>query len=1095
MHLHFTHSQRRLTIRIFAVLVLYLTMGLQLLNANVISTPIDIVTLQLASEQQLLIMPLKLIKDQNNMMFFFPSQLTAKNNSLDLTRRSECVPELFTTASVSENAVNFERFKENRTPTSLNNGKIQSQIVTGNVTDAGSKTPLAGVSVLIKGTADGTTTDANGAFSISVQNTDVLIFSFIGFTTVAVPVVNRTTIDVSLVETAEALKEVVINAGYYEVTDRTKTSNIGKVSADAISKQPLNNIMGGLQGRLAGVYVQQPSGVPGGGFKVEIRGRNSLRLNGNDPLYIVDGVPYTSTSINQVLGALTDGVNPLNFINPADVESIEILKDADATSIYGSRGANGVVLITTKKGKPGQVKVDVNMYIGFGTVSRKMELLNTQQYLELRREAYRNDGTTPAGNAARDLLRWDTTRYTDWQDELLGGTARMSNAQISLSGGANNTQFMVGVGYFKETTVFPGDFDNRRVSSHFTLNHVSDNNKLRIQFKGEYTEAKNTLPADDLTAIALSLPPIAPSVYNDDGSLNWQSSTWTNPLRNTQITYINNSNNFLANLVLSYELIRGLTVKLNGGVTNATSGDLQLAPTTATDPAFSPTGNSVQGNGSLKTWIIEPQLEFRKKIDESNVSFLIGSTFQENINAISSVMGYGYTSNASLRNLLAAPQIYVLASDETQYKYQAWFARVNYNFKDKYFINGTFRRDGSSRFGPDKRYANFGAVGAGWIFSDESFFEAVYPVVSYGKMRASYGTTGSDRIPDYGYMDTYSNTMYTYDGVPGLIPTRLVNPDYAWELNKKFEVALELGFLRDRIFLNTSWYQNRSSNQLVGYDLSVVTGQPSVQYNLPATVQNTGLEIELNTSNVNRGIVSWSTAFNLTIPRNKLIEYPNIDASSYASSYVVGRSLNIRKVYNFLGVDPTTGVYQYEDVDGDGQITADKDRNTIVEVGQKFYGGFQNVLRVGNIELDFLFQFVNQRGDNVFSAGNLATAPGRINNQPVQVLDRWRNEGDRTDIQKFTASGNSAASVAYSNGKNFGEQSISDASFVRLKNVSLSYNLPTSLRDRLKLSSCRFYTQCQNVFTITNYNGFDPENMNIKLPSLRVFTVGIQAAF
>ena len=966
---------------------------------------------------------------------------------------------------------------------------LPGKIISGKVTDENGM-GLAGVNILIKGTYEGTVTDIEGNYRLSVPDgaTD-LIFSYLGFKREEVAIEGRSVIDIALTPDSTSLGEVVVQAGYWEVKERENTGTIEKLSAEEIAKQPIANPLQALQGRVAGVYIQQATGVPGGGFSVNIRGRNSI-TGGNDPLYLVDGVPFTSTSLSspRVGGTIIADASPLNSINPNDIESIEILKDADATAIYGSRGANGVVLITTKRGSEGKPKIDINVFNGIGEVASKMDVLNTQQYLEMRREAFANDGVTPTTSNAFDLLEWDTTRNVDWQKELIGGTANITNAQASISGGNDNTQFSLAGGYYNETTVFPGDFYDRRISTRFSIDHSSVDKKFKIAFSGSYVANHSNLYSADITATALILPPNTPDLLDENGKLMFLPVS--NPYAALRRKYEATTDNFIGNSVLNYELLPGLQIKSTFGYTNMRRDEFRTIPKSTLQSASSES-SATFANNSIKTWIIEPQLTWQKEIGDGWLNILVGTTFQQNISEGQTQEGTGFSSDALLENIVAADDIRIREDDYIQYRYQAVFGRINYNWKERYIVNLTARRDGSSRFGPGNQFANFGAVGGAWIFSNESFIQDNVSFLSFGKLRASYGTTGNDQIGDYEYLELWQPTDFGYDGTTGLRPNRIANPDFGWEINKKLEAALDLGFIEDRIFFSTSYFRNRSSSQLVGFALPPSAGFNSIRDNFDAIVENTGWELELNTTNISTNDFSWTTAFNLTIPRNELVSYPGIESSPFANSLEVGKPLTIESAFHYTGVDPERGIFTFEDVDGNGNDTdRPADLQRLEKVDQDFYGGFQNSITYKGFQLDFLFQFVKQTGRNYI--GQLLPPGWRGVNQPTVVLDRWQNPGDITDVQKFIQ----RPGPAFFAHRAAGDNRISDASFIRLKNVFLSYQLPTKWIKKTKLESSKLYLQGQNLFTITDYVGMDPENQNIRfLPPLRVITAGVQITF
>lgn len=998
-----------------------------------------------------------------------------------------------------ESSISLKKENEDsKSQSFLDDGKERSgkKLLTGTVIDGAQKQPMPGVNLVIKGTAIGTTTDSEGQFSIEVSEGDILVFSFIGYAPREVSIRDQTTLVVALDSDIKSLNEVVVHAGYWDVKEKEQTGNIARVTADQISKQPVSNPLATLVSRVPGLEVTQQTGVPGGSFKVRIRGTNSI-ANGNDPLYIIDGVPFMSTSMSfletsgGILGnpslAAGQGTSPLNSINPADIESIEVLKDADATAIYGSRGSNGVILITTKKGVQGKTKVDFNLYAGAGNVSRKMNLLNSNQYLQMRREAFANDDEVPTKANARDLLLWDTTRNTNWQKELIGGTANIADAQLSISGGEKSTQFSVGGGYHKETTVFPGDFSDQRASVHSSISNNSPNQKLKTTFSVNYSNNNTNLLKQDLTSQALLLPPIAPKLYDDNGNLSWTnwSSTYENPLAYTKRGYEAKTNNLIGNAVISYDILPRLHIKSSLGYTNTSMKAITTTPISSQFPDPGAQNSSTFSNSSFQNWIVEPQLNWKPVLGENKIDVLIGSTFLSQTTDGLAQTGYGFSSEALMKNIAAAPGRTLGTNYYSQYRYQAVFGRANYSLKGKYILNLTGRRDGSSRFGPGKQFAFFGAVGSAWIFSEEDFVKEALPFLTFGKIRISYGTTGNDQLGDYQYLDTYSSSAGSYQGVIGLQPQRLSNPNFAWETNKKFESGLEFGIINNRISGSVSYYQNRSSNQLVGYPLASTTGFNSIQGNFPATVQNAGVEFELTTKNIERSSFTWKTSFNISIPRNKLVEFPNLSAfPSYANTYVVGEPLNIRKLYHSTGIDPATGIYTFEDVNKDGSYNFE-DRQIVKFIGQDFFGGLYNGFIYKNFQVDIQFQFVKQTGNNYIVNFD---APGLLANDPTFVQDRWRKIGDDTSVQRFGQTGGPLTAYSMLTSS---EASVSDASFIRLKNLSISYLFPSDWMKKVHIQNAKLFIQAQNLLTFTNYKGLDPELPgSSQLPPLRVITGG-----
>ena len=969
--------------------------------------------------------------------------------------------------------------------------------VSGKVTNE-TGLPLPGVSIFVKGTTQGVASDVDGNYALEVPGPEsVLVFTSIGFSDQEITVGNQTIIDVILYETIGELKEVVVSTGYYQTAARVATGNIAKVTSEEIERQPVINPLQALQGRVAGVQIQDETGIPGGRVNINIRGVNSLnngqRLdngitlpNANVPFFVIDGVPFTNTSVNSDFLPLRGG-NPLANIRPSDIESIEILKDADATAIYGSRGANGVILITTKKGKSGRTALELNFARGFGEVPNKMELLNTEQYLEMRWEALRNDNETPTEALYPDLLVWDTTRFTDWQEELIGGVADQTNFGISLSGGSESTTFLLRGNYIRQGNVFTADNSAFQSGSGvFNLNHTSADNRFNIVFSANYTFSFNNQNGTDLTGIAMRLPPNAPALYDESGNLNWESSTWDNPLAGLRQEYENRSKNLVLNTTFSYQLLNNLKFRASLGYTNVLTDEIRIRPSTVWDPNIGGVRGSTFANSNSETWITEPQLEYQKQILKGTLSVIVGSSLQGSVTELESLNASRFGNDALIRDISSAERISDNPSSYAEYRYTSIYGRINYNREDKYMLNFTARRDGSSRFGPGRRFGNFGALGAAWVFSEEDFVNIALPFVSFGKLRASYGLVGNDAIGDYQYLNSFNATQ-PYNQEPSLIPSRAANPDYSWESTRKLEFGLDLGWLKNRILLNTSWYRHRTSDQLIGRPIPGTTGFNTIQFNLPAVVENRGWEFELSTVNVRAGAFQWRTALNLTLPKNELLEFPDIEEfPEFDALYEVGQPILGRKQYQLSGVNPETGEYDFVDYNNDGFINI-QDRQNFVPDVQKYFGGINNSFSYKGLQLDVFFQFQQQGALPLTNSFGLPGA-SRASNFPLVVLNRWQNAGDNTNTQRFSRRLLTPQSLYH-------RSSRINASFVRLENVSLSWNLPIKLLNAVKMQNARIFVQGQNLLTFTPYDGLDPETRSLQLPPLRIITSGVQLTF
>ncbi|MEC5146409.1 TonB-linked outer membrane protein, SusC/RagA family [Chitinophaga sp. 180180018-2] len=970
----------------------------------------------------------------------------------------------------------------------------------GKITDIDGM-PIPGASIKLKNTKSGAISNVDGRFALSGFTSGSMIsVTCIGYESKEVTVKEKN-IFIQLKNHTNLLDERVIIA-YGSTTKRFNTGNINGLKASDIEKQPVSNPLAALQGRLPGVYISPASGLAGSGMTIRIQGINSF-YNGSDPYFVIDGVPYVSQLLptkNTITG--TSGVsgvsgNPLNYINPADIESIEVLKDADATAIYGSRAANGAVLITTKKGKPGPLAIFAQFEQGWSKVPRKMSVLNNKQYLEMRKEALRNDGKTP-GSFDWDLNgTWDTTRNIDWQKELIGGTAGYTNAQVNISGGSPLIQFQAGGGYRKETNVFPGSYSDTKGSAHISVNSNSGDNKLKAQVTGSFTFDNNGLPQVDFTSAALTLSPVAPPLYTSNGLVNWapnptRSSTFfSNPVGKLGVKTVNKTSNLLSNMMLSYEFLPGLLVKTSLGYNSLYTTETALNPTSAMPPEyaryFSNSSNFIFNR--INSWIVEPQMEYNHHILDGSLKALIGYTISQQNSDQQNIFAVGFPNELVMQNLGAATKL-TGSNLNSIYKYNAIYARITYNWLNKYIINLTSRRDGSSRFGSQNSFHNFGAIGLAWIFTEEPFIHSLIPILSYGKLRGSYGTTGNDQIGDYNYMDTYVPVIVQgppYQNSLGLTPNQLTNPYLQWESTKKLQFGIELGFLKDAILFTVNYNQNRSSNQLMGFNLPSITGFGNITRNIPATIQNSGWEFTITSNNIKSKAFSWSTNLNLTIPKSVVASYNGDDKNR---TFFVGKPLLSSLYLDFAGVDEKTGLYQFRDAKGNltSNPSIPDDYIILRNTDTKFYGGLQNTFTYRNFSLDIFLQFTKKPGRDFYSYGFNPTNPGLFNaglsNQPTYILDRWQHPGDKAATQEYTSN--------YVNMLNLSNSTavLTDASFIKLKNISLSWRLPDSWNKRIHTQEIRIFSNAQNILTLTKYKGLDPEIQSMSLPPLRTIVFG-----
>ncbi|WP_344674088.1 SusC/RagA family TonB-linked outer membrane protein [Sphingobacterium kyonggiense] len=978
----------------------------------------------------------------------------------------------------------------------------QQQRIQGRVRDENQQA-MSNVSIRIKQSNQTFQTDANGDFSFDGPSSGTLVFTFMGYKTQEVAYSGSSQLNISMVPDLGNLDEVVV-IGYGTSSVRKNVGSVSSVSAQDLEKQPVLDPLAAMQGRISGLSISSNSGLPGGSYNVQLRGANSIN-NGNSPLYIVDGVPFSDNAMNQFISA-SGNQNPLSLINPKDIERIDVLKDADATAIYGSRGANGVILITTKKGSAQELKINASLLVGNSHAIKNLEMMNTEQYLEIRNEAFTNDGTTPDETNAPDLKLWDSGISQDWQKDLFGNSAAFNSMQLSFNGGTSTLQYLLSGSYSKQGDVLPGDRSYQRGGGMLSISNQSKNGKFRINGSANFNADNNNTLATDIAQF-YNLAPNYP-LYNDDQSFYWFGTSLQNPMAYLVRGNTNKSKSLLANTSLSYLILDGLDAKLNMGYQLQKMDQLQTLPSTGFNPLVGTAASARYGNSDFSSFIIEPQLNYNKQFGNHEIGVLLGGTWQKSLNEGKFFNGTNYPSDSQLDNIHAAGDLSVGDYQYGDYRYQSIFSRISYAYQEKYLVNLSGRRDGSSRFGPNNRYGNFGSIGFAWIFSKENFLRD-QSILSFGKLRGSLGITGNDQIGNYQFLDTWE-PGFAYQGIAGLSPVRVFNPNFKWEENKKREIALDLGFFNDRLFLTTNYYNNRSGNQLIEIQLAPQTGFEYFFGNQPALVENSGWEFELNSTNFRNSNFTWNTQLNLTFPKNKLLAYPDLENSASAYSYVIGESVRVVKGYDFIGVDPETGLGQYTDVNADDELDEANDFVVLGNLMPKFYGGLNNNLSFKDLSLSFLFQFVKQEGPSI-AYGPMASHIGGLSNMDVTVLDRWQKPGDITDIPRATTTASNDAYTNYRDYYRYSSAVWDDASYIRLKTLALSYNL-SKWSKQINIPQLQISFAAQNLYTWTNFRGMDPEMQGFDrtyvsevnpfgsvkttaTPSPRTYTFGLQLTF
>jgi TonB-linked SusC/RagA family outer membrane protein len=962
-----------------------------------------------------------------------------------------------------------------------------------------------------------TTPDANGVFFMAgIEENSMLEISHVGYVTKRLKI-SADMGDIILELNDSKLDEIQV-IGYGTESRRLSVGSTFSVNAEAIEKQPITNPLAALEGLVPGLNITPTSGAPGAGIKVQVRGQNSLSQVGfgqkpyDQPLFVIDGVPTaaqnvdinTLSSFGGGDGTLSfGGRSPFNTLNPADIESITVLKDISATAIYGTQGANGVILITTKKGKAGKTKVQATFNTAVNSASRKYELLNLEQYLAYRREALTNDGvnlSTASPLSYPDLLLFDQNRSTNWVDHYLSKTAINTDAHLSLSGGSDRITYLISPGYTRSEYNFDGNFYDRRLTMHSNLNYASLENRFTIDFGFDYAYELNNSAASPSLITGILAPPNFPDLLTPDGKPNWnykgyntsQFVQYAAALKQPSLLNVYNMKNSLA---LGYRVLEGLRFNVNLGYNRLTSNEDQLIPASTINPRNNPTSNASFTTNTFETINIEPQLNYQRNFGSGVFTALVGGTYKKNNMSRVQLDGTGYSDEALLGSIASAATIQATDS-YSPYKYLGAFARLGYTYDSKYIVQVSGRRDGSSNFGTGRKFADFGAVGLGWIFSEEGFFKGAGKIVSYGKLSGSYGSVGTDATSPYQYQQLFNTngSLPDFQGIRPLFVQNLFNPDYGWDRKKSLNAGVDLGFFANRVLINLTYYRDRTGNQLINYTLPSQTGFSSILSNFPAVVQNKGLEFNLTSKNIVATNFSWSTSFNISANRNKLISFPGLAESSYAALYTIGESVNIEKGYKLKGVNPETGFFEF--YKSDGSVTSDPvygiparggDLQTIANTAPKFIGGLGNTISYKGLSLYFQFQFQRKQQANYLRSLYTNTRPGAMYNQPVEVLDRWTKPGDVASLQKFTRGFNMPAYYFTSSTGAF-----SNGSYIRLRTAALSYTIPSGFSKSLGISDAKFYVNGQNLFLITHYKVGDPELTDIfSFPIQRTINFGL----
>lgn len=863
-----------------------------------------------------------------------------------------------------------------------------------------------------------------------------------------------------------SLQEVVV-VGYGEMKRRDLIGSVARINSKDIAKQPVGNVLSSLQGLTPGLEITNTTGSPGGAVSVRVRGVNSI--NAGNPLILVDNVPITD----------------LGSIAPSDIESIEILKDASSTAIYGARGSNGVIIVTTKRGRTGKGQISLNAYGNIANPTKLSPVLNTEQYLMLRREGYKNDNVAYNSINAPDLFM-DSTVNTNWTEKLYR-SAPTYDYQLNFSGGSNDINYFFSGGSRRESAVISGDWFNERYNMRSGVD-AKLSEKLTAGGGLAYTHIKENLYNASSAATLYYALPLIP-LLDDNNQLNLNPyNQYINP--NRILTSYNRaiSNQLLGNLYFDYKFLKNLDFRTDLSFRNSSGKTVGFTPTTSSQTNDgSNYGN--YGFSDVTSLNIEPKLTYQTKVGLHDMKFLAGGTYLNTSNSSTTI----YTSSASNAidelNTILAGTVGSRSYVEEPYKFASIFGRVNYKYMNRYSFEGVWRRDGSSRFGPDNKFGTFWSLGAGYIITDEPIFKNLLGEGGFAKIRVSYGSTGTDGIGSFRYLPMSVVTASGYMDKATISIGNLANPSLKWEETTKLDIGMDLRLLKNKLAFTFDYYKSRTNGMLYNDYLSNVTGFTMITRNMPGLVENRGFEFSLNVIPVENQFFKWTSSFNITLLKNKLVNLPSLKDASIINKYVYkeGEPLDLIWGFKYQGVDQETGLAKFEDVDNNGGINSyTPDYQVIGKRLPDFFGGWNNEVSYKRFDFALNTQFVG----GIIKNYNIYSGIGDVFNLPISVLSRWRNPGDITDVPRSAAPGTQAA--INNNKINQSDFAYDDASYVRVKNISIGYSFPVNNK---KIDKLRLYATGYNLFTISNFKGDDPEGGSNVVPMVKMYTLGLNLTF
>lgn len=992
--------------------------------------------------------------------------------------------------------------------------------------------PIIGANVLVKGTSIGGITDIEGRFSLEVPENAVLQISYIGYLIQDIPVKNKSSLQIALVEDTQNLEEVVV-VGYGTMKKSDLTGSSGSVKQETLGQRTVTSFGQALSGRVSGVNISTNSGRPGGRASIRIRGNSSISVT-NDPLYVVDGVILNVSS-------LSNGTSPIDYLNPNDIKSVEVLKDASATAIYGARGANGVILVTTKRGEGTGATVRYDTDFGVGTLPRKLNVLNAAEYLSLEDRAYTNakkydpEGWNRGAYTDPRLKRTDPRLFdaegnplhdTDWQDETIRNAFSQTH-QISVSNTKGNDSYGLSIGYRGEDGLVIESWLKRYSARFFMDSEITKWLKVGGSLSYIYQRERQADSMGDggitVGRQMVEALPILPVTYADGswaGNADYPGMEGGNSSVQvaTDRNYTLDTQTMLGNVYANLTLMPGLEFRsvLGANVINQRSsyyGGRELIWISA------PNGSASVVNNRNNSWQFENYLTYRKEFARKHsLTGMLGISWQHIDNSSATASATGFGDDFFLYNNLGTGTSPTVSSAANAYGLNSYFARVNYGYRSKYLLTVTARLDGSSKFGKSNRYAFFPSVGAAWRVTEESFMKPV-TAISNLKLRASYGITGNSETSAYASLGNLGNytTVLGDSKVPGIGVSTLANPGLQWEKTSQVNAGLDVGLFNNRVNLEMDVYYKKTTDMLLGAPVPATSGYTSITKNI-GSMSNKGFEFSINTVNISRDDFSWESTFNISFNKNKVLAlgvgnddiFPGPDILSSSNNIIrVGEPVGSFYGYKRLGTWGTEeaeeaarynlrpGDLKLWDRNNDGQIN-DQDRYIIGKGIPDGYGTFSNTLRYRNFDLvvDLQYSFGN---DVLDISKHSAEDRTGIANSYSTVLDAWTPENQHTMIAEIRPTG-----AGYTT--NIDSHLVEDGSFLRGKNLVLGYTFPSDWTKRFSVKYLRVYGSVQNFFLITSYSGYDPEVSDATqtfaqgitvfgYPKPRTFTIGLNVSF